>query len=60
MNDPVAEEEEYDDIGSSPEHPGRSRFNMTNIVEESRWYISPTSFVALQLKLMDVSHHTLF
>jgi len=31
-----AEEEEYDDIGASPEHPGRSRFNMTNIVEESR------------------------
>ena len=30
------EEEEYDDIGASPEHPGRSRFNMTNIVEESR------------------------
>merc|ERR1740131_18824 len=29
-------EDEYDDIGASPEHPGRSRFNMTNIVEESR------------------------
>merc|ERR1719381_28288 len=37
VDDPVGEEEEeYDDIGASPEHPGRSRFNMTNIVEESR------------------------
>jgi len=29
-------DDDYDDIGASPEHPGRSRFNMTNIVEESR------------------------
>ena len=43
--DDPAEEEEYDDLGASPEHPGRSRFNMTNIVEESRSVFSPGVFM---------------
>ena len=32
----VEEEEEYQDMAASPVHPGRSRFDMSNIVEESR------------------------
>ena len=29
------EDDDYEEVPASPEHPGRSRFNMTNIMEGS-------------------------